>query len=442
MELPQAPRKASADWDSDTDIDNLERYETGPTLVANSSWYACGSTAKPHRPRPAHGDPLRHMQTAGTQSLTTDAVRSQPSRRTVHKLFKGFDLDMDGTVSLDEFVKIILETLVFDLSVVEATRMFQRADANGNGALTLDEFKEAIGGDAFFRNLVDVITCHQLQSFTLPSDYDYSKSTAENYGVPTREFVGDYASIRAERDYTYHVNYIEERQRWQDAVIKTVVVRTKRLAWPWIIFTCGPMGAGKGFAISWMSTNGYLPKEGVVHIDPDHFKQRMPEFKGYAALGPNAGSLCHLESCFMQEMAQELALRGKQHILVDGSLRDSNWYGKVFDDIRERFPSYRIAIFYVHAPESKVRERVLDRARLTGRAVPEQTLVESMRAAEKSVAALTKKCDLVVRISNGGETPELEAVATIDHSGKWDSISRRLATDGVNRTLLPSWFSV
>ena len=41
---------------------------------------------------------------------------------------------------------------------------------------------------------------------------------------------------------------------------------------PWIVFTCGPMGAGKGYVLSWMSRHGYFPLEDCVHIDPDHFK--------------------------------------------------------------------------------------------------------------------------------------------------------------------------
>ena len=40
-----------------------------------------------------------------------------------------------------------------------------------------------------------------------------------------------------------------------------------------------------------------------------------------------------------------------QNIWVDGSLRNGEWFCSVYDDIRERFPRYRIAIFYVYASE-------------------------------------------------------------------------------------------
>ena len=53
------------------------------------------------------------------------------------------------------------------------------------------------------------------------------------------------------------------------------------------------MGAGKGYALSWMSRNGYFPLEDIVHIDPDHFKKLMPEWEGYTERSDRAGDFCH-----------------------------------------------------------------------------------------------------------------------------------------------------
>ena len=50
----------------------------------------------------------------------------------------------------------------------------------------------------------------------------------------------------------------------------------------------------------------------------------------------------------MQELAQEVALSNRQNIWIDGSLGDHEWYSAVFDDIKERHPDYKIAIFYVY----------------------------------------------------------------------------------------------
>lgn len=67
----------------------------------------------------------------------------------------------------------------------------------------------------------------EVEKFDIPSTFDYSMSTNDNYKNPDlTEFKGDFAAIRATLDYTYHVNYTPERQRWQDSVIKSVVTRT------------------------------------------------------------------------------------------------------------------------------------------------------------------------------------------------------------------------
>ena len=52
------------------------------------------------------------------------------------------------------------------------------------------------------------------------------------------------------------------------------------------------------------------------------------------------------------------ALQAGKNVLVDGSLRDSEWYSWYFGRLREDFPSVRQAIIHVTAP----REAVFSRA--------------------------------------------------------------------------------
>jgi hypothetical protein len=64
---------------------------------------------------------------------------------------------------------------------------------------------------------------------------------------------------------------------WQDMVIKSCLGKTEAQARPWVVYTCGPMGVGKGHVLSWLSKQGLFPLEYIVHIDPDLFKRIMPE---------------------------------------------------------------------------------------------------------------------------------------------------------------------
>ena len=189
-------------------------------------------------------------------------------------------------------------------------------------------------------------------------------------------------------------------------------------------------GHGQGFVMSWMSEAGIFPLEQIVHIDPDHFKRIMPEWDAYVEHdAEQAGTLCHRESGYIQEIAQEVAMRHSQHVWVDGSLRDGAWFARVFDEVREKHPAYSIAIFYVYASEATVRARCAERAARTGRMPPEELIVQSLEAPDHSLKVLTPKADFVVRINNDvAGAPHLDAFETIDHSGSWAMVRKRFAT--------------
>lgn len=129
----------------------------------------------------------------------------------------------------------------------------------------------------------------------------------------------------------------------------------------------------------------------------------------------------------MQEIAGQVAMQKAQHVWFDGSLRDGEWYSMVFERIRNEFPNYRIAIIYVFASEEKVRERARVRGERTGRVIPEQMLMESLREPIHSLGILTPLCDFLARINNNGSTPVLEAVEVLDRSQCWTVIQKRLA---------------
>ncbi|KAH8074477.1 zeta toxin [Aureococcus anophagefferens] len=150
---------------------------------------------------------------------------------------------------------------------------------------------------------------------------------------------------------------------------------------PWVVFTCGPMGAGKGHALSWLSEHGFFPLENIVHVDPDLFKQLMPEWRGYLARDPR----------------------------------------------RERYPHYRLAIFYVTCSEATARRRAKARGR-TGRAIPRRSSSSRWRR-RTPLRLLTPHVDFLARMSNevDGAPPSLDAVEAVDNSGDFAALRRRAA---------------
>ena len=276
--------------------------------------------------------------------------------------------------------------------------------------IDFETFRRGVANVAFLRHMVTQLSDDQGSlnaAEQTPAGYDFGKSTNENYGVGDgREFYGKFVDIRKKLDYNYHVNTTRARQLWQDRAVESVVARTEAQANPWVVYTCGPMGAGKGFVLAWMSKNGYFPLEDIVHIDPDHFKRLMPEWDRYVGHDrERAGDMCHRESGLLQELAQEVAMRSNQNVWVDGSLRDGKWFAQVFRDVRTRFPQYKIAIFEVSASEAVVRRRIARRAAATGRDVPEHLIKASLASVSTSLDILTPLADFVARIDNGDAEP-------------------------------------
>lgn len=167
------------------------------------------------------------------------------------------DLNDDGRVYFPEFSAALTQRLHLSISEHEVQRVWRRLEPTADAHevdtyLTMDRFRLGLRDVALLRLLVGMLG-ETSEDFRTPPDFNYAKTTNDNYSVAGDAVFGKYASIRKTRDYNYHVNYSEARQHWQDGVVDAVVSRTEPQANPWIVYTCGPMGAGKGFVLSWMS---------------------------------------------------------------------------------------------------------------------------------------------------------------------------------------------
>eukprot|EP00992_Anisonema_acinus_P005541 TRINITY_DN18345_c0_g1_i1.p1 TRINITY_DN18345_c0_g1~~TRINITY_DN18345_c0_g1_i1.p1 ORF type:complete len:441 (+),score=71.15 TRINITY_DN18345_c0_g1_i1:62-1384(+) len=280
--------------------------------------------------------------------------------------------------------------------------------------------------------------CQRLRSGTdweVPANYDFNEATNENYSQHGKDVYGPFAAIRARLDFSYHGNYTRERQAYQDGLIQDVVGAGIAKLAPWIIFTAGAMGTGKSFTIHWMSDAGYFPLSDLVQIDPDAFKTAFPEWQGYIDRDPRtAGYHTRKESGYLVEIAQEAAMEAAKNVWVDGSLRDADWYVKVFKDIRERFKGqYRIAILSVTAPKEVVLERARARELVTGRHVPETEILDSLARVPQSVERLAPLAAFIANITNVGSTPQLsgfcnESVCFRNACDSWEEVAKRFAT--------------
>lgn len=264
----------------------------------------------------------------------------------------------------------------------------------------------------------------------IPSDFDFDKSTQENYAADSQEFYGPFEEFRASLDFSYHGNYTKERQAFQDKIVQKCLGGTmiydrnngivgKKAEDPWMVFTAGVMGAGKGYAMGQISSRGDFPVESYVTADPDDIRSHFPEYHLFAVNNPKlAGDLTHREAGYITEIVSAAALKRGFNVMVDGSLRDWEWYQGYFDSLKKDYAKLRIAILHITAPRETVFERAKKRGKLTGRVVPIETLELCMKQVPISVSKLSPKVDFFCELDN---SPLLSEVEVRTEGVTWES---------------------
>lgn len=251
----------------------------------------------------------------------------------------------------------------------------------------------------------------KFNDYWVTPQYDYNKSTEDNYSV--KHFTGDNKDIRPLLDYTYHKKYHENRITLQDRLIDEFCISGNEqpdLILPWVIFTAGAMGAGKGYVVSWMESQGCLPLDQFVTVDPDAIRQSLPEWPGYVANDPMSAAIkTQKEAGAMAEILGYKALGQRWNVIFDGSLRDTDWYKAYFHKLRIAFPGVRLMIIHIEAEREAVLKRAEARGKETGRMVPLELLERSMEQVPKSCKVLAPFVDVAINVKNlEGQPPRFD----------------------------------
>jgi len=151
------------------------------------------------------------------------------------------DSDLSNLVmTYDDFFKAMQGVLELDLDDQEIHRIWSTIDNKHKGEITYEQFWYGVTHRKFLKNILSAIVLkNNLQEFTIPKNYDYSKPTCENYRMGTEKFFGEFAAIRGRLDYSFHSHYTKERSDWQDNLVRLVVTKTNPLHRPWLIFSAG-----------------------------------------------------------------------------------------------------------------------------------------------------------------------------------------------------------
>jgi energy-coupling factor transporter ATP-binding protein EcfA2 len=215
-------------------------------------------------------------------------------------------------------------------------------------------------------------------------------------------------------DTVWHDSYTGDRVELQNRWILSKVENYLPVEKPRLIFTAGAMGSGKTHSLRALSHLIDLNINNTLIIDPDRFKEIIPEYSDYKKANlESAGTLVHKESVLMSELALHYALHHKLNIVVDGSLKDWEWHRGEFQRIRETHPAYdTIEIFYVQTDWDIVLKRANDRGLITGRHIKPVVLRAVYDAVPISIENLIEYVDKIYEVINN-TTPSIQIVRSV-----------------------------
>ena len=202
-------------------------------------------------------------------------------------------------------------------------------------------------------------------------------------------------------DRRYHGYYSTSRNDWHLQLINKHLLHARSEPPYRAIFLAGTMGVGKGHVLRQWKANGTLSLPNYVWNDSDYFKTLIPETATLEELAPElAATLVHRESSYISELLLWETLARGASTIVEGTLKDAEWYASFFARIRTAYPHYSIEILHVDAPWDVICERVERRAKVTGRHVPLSVIRDAYDRVPVAVERLQPLVDRYFYVDN------------------------------------------
>lgn len=213
-----------------------------------------------------------------------------------------------------------------------------------------------------------------------------------------------YTYLKKYIDFTYHDKYDREREKLHEVIMDDYFKEKLRSQHPKLIFTAGCYGAGKSNVMKYLESRGKINLSEYVYVDPDKMRPCIPEYNDYLKDNPlSAGFKTNKETNYLSELIQLHALENMFNLIVDGSLRDHEWYSLYINSIKERYPQYEIIIIFVEASYANILIRNTKRAKLTKRIIPDYCIRDAYIKSPISFEILRKLVHKSYKINNDTE---------------------------------------
>jgi len=188
---------------------------------------------------------------------------------------------------------------------------------------------------------------------------------------------------RNQIDESYHDDYYsKERILLQNGIAQSILSPALRHrqeeSTPWILFTAGPMAAGKSTVLRWLQAENHLSKRHIL-VDIDNIRDKLPESGFLKVSNPlKYGELTQKEAGLISEICVHAALILRQNVIVDSSLCKKSWHLDHIRFLRQHYSPLRVVLLHVTAKYEDITKRAVERARTTDRHVPKESLSNSM----------------------------------------------------------------
>lgn len=210
--------------------------------------------------------------------------------------------------------------------------------------------------------------------------------------------------------YSSNHGYTKERQRLHNQIVQGIVDSAsspKNGEKPIAILMGGGSASGKGTIRSSMVIPR-LQSEGIsIGIsDCDDIKEQLPEYEHFKTQDVESAAFrVHQESMDIAMEAFDALIKNHKHLLFDGTMKSVNKYTKMIDKLRQA--GYQIQIIGTDVPIETARQRSQQRAKATGRGVPDNIIEMTHGGFASTYSELIPMVDSYSLYDNSGDHPVL-----------------------------------
>ncbi|MBH0777597.1 zeta toxin family protein [Nocardia bovistercoris] len=203
-----------------------------------------------------------------------------------------------------------------------------------------------------------------------------------------------------------------ERQAFRDELVENALagVEPPTDRAPVMYAMGGGSASGKGFLVQLLLKSGVLPRENVVHIDPDSFKEMIPEYRQIIAEGDHrASTMVQSESGEVYGAARNAAWERGLDVILEATMANAESGLRHFQRAHEA--GHEVHFIAVTADPATAVTRNYERALQTGRYVPTDVLLKTHKGAAEAFPVLAEAADRVeLYDTSGGGVPKLIAI--------------------------------